>query len=89
MTGTPVRHIAVAPASFMEHFYCHFGALSAADTGSTVVMEALATATTTQYGIILASMAELKTSSIAASVTTGGGNRDSATCRLSPDKRTK
>ena len=37
-----------APASFMEQFDGHFGALSAAATGSTFVMGVLATATTTQ-----------------------------------------
>ena len=73
----------------MEQFDGHFGALSATDTGSTVVMEALATATTTQYQKILATMAELKTLSITEAATTGGGNRDSATGRLTPDKRTK
>ena len=38
-----------APASCMEQFDGHFGALSATDTRSTVVMEALATVTTMQY----------------------------------------
>ena len=42
-----------------------------------------------QYEKILAVMAELKTMSIAAAATTGGGNRDIATGRLTPDKRTK
>ena len=87
--GTLGSHIAGAPASFMDQFDGHFGALSAATTGSTVVMEALATATTMQYDRIMASMAELKTLSIAAAVTPNGGNRDSATGCLSPDKLTK
>ena len=52
-------------------------------------MEALATATTTQYNIILASMAELKTLSIAASAMTIGGTCDSATDCPSPNKRSK
>ena len=82
-------HIAGAPAYFMDQFDGNFGALSAAATGITVVMDALATSTTTQYDIILASMAELKILSIAASATTGGGNRDSATGRLSPNECTK
>ena len=47
MAGTARSQSAGAPASFMEQFYGHFGALSAASTGSTVVMEALVTATTT------------------------------------------
>ena len=78
-----------ASAYFVENFDGHFGALSAAATRSTAMMEALAKDTTMQYDIILASMAELKTLSIAVSATTVGGNRDSATGRLSPDKRTK
>ena len=41
-----------------------------------------------QYEKILAVMAELKTLSIAAAATTGGGNRDSVTGRLTPDERT-
>ena len=73
----------------MEQFDEHFGALFVISTGSTAMMEALAKDTTMQYDIILASMAELKTLSIAVSATTVGGNRDSATGRLSPDKRTK
>ena len=52
-------------------------------------MEALATSTITQYDKILSSMTELKTLSIAASATTDGGNRDSATGRLYRDERTK
>ena len=78
-----------APASFMEKFDGHIGALSAAATKSTVVMEALSTAATIQYEKILAAMAQLKTLSIAAAATTGGGNRDSATGRLTPDELTK
>ena len=78
-----------APVSFMEEFNCHFGALSAAATVSTAVMESMAAATTTQYNKILASMAELETLSTAASATTGGGTRNSATVRPSPDERTK
>ena len=78
-----------APASFMEQFDGHSGALSAAATGSTAVMEALATAANTQYEKILTTMAELKTLSIVAAETTSGGNRDSATGRLTPDERTK
>ena len=58
------------PASFMEQFDGHFGALSVAVTGIIVVMEALAMATTTQYKKILAAMAELKTLSITAAATT-------------------
>ena len=73
----------------MEKFDGHFGALSATATGSTVVTDALATATTTKYDKILASMPEPKTLNIAASATTGGGNSDSATSRLSLDKLTK
>ena len=73
----------------MEQFDGHFGALSATDNGSTVVMEALATATTTQYRKIMAIMAELKTLSISVSVTTGSGNRDSTTGRLATDECTK
>ena len=42
-------------------------------------------ATTMQYDKLLDSVAELKTLSIAASVTTGVGNRDSATGRLTPE----
>ena len=52
-------------------------------------MEALTTATTMQYEKILSTMADLKTLSIAAAETTGSGNRDSATGRLTLDKRTK
>ena len=73
----------------MEQFDGHFGALSSAATGSTVVIEALATDTIMQYEKILAFMAELKTFSIAESATIGGGNRDSATGRLAPDEHTK
>ena len=69
----------------MEQFDGHFGALSAAATGSTVVMESLVEATITQYNKIMTSMAKLKTLSIAASATTGGSTRDSATGRPSPD----
>ena len=51
--GTPGSHIVGAPASFIKQFDGHFGDLSTKATGSTVVMEALATATTTQYdGIV-------------------------------------
>ena len=88
-TGTPGIHIVGAPASFTDQCDGHFSTLSAAATGSTVVMEALAMATTTQYDIIMASIAELKTLSIAASATTGGSNHDSATGRLSTYERTK
>ena len=49
MAGTPRIHIAGAPDSFMEKFDEHFGSLSAAATKSTVVMEALVSAITTQY----------------------------------------
>ena len=73
----------------MDQFDGHFDALSAAATRSTVVMEAPDTETTTQYDQILATMAELKMISIAALETTGDGNRDSATGRLTPDERTK
>ena len=52
-------------------------------------MESLAAATTMQYNKILASMAELKTLSIAESATTGGGTWDSAIGRSSPNKLTK
>ena len=52
-------------------------------------MESLAVATTTQYKTILASMAELKTLSIAASAITIGGTCDSATGCPSPNKRSK
>ena len=64
----------VMPWLRMSDFDGHFGALSAASTGSTVVMEAMATATTTQYKKILVSMADLKTLIIAATATTDGGN---------------
>ena len=73
----------------MEQFDGHFGALSAVAKGSTVVMEALAMATTTQYEKILSIMAELETLSIAAAATTGGGNRGSSTSRITPYERTK
>ena len=79
----------VSPASFMEQSDGHFGALSAVATGSTAVMESLVAATNTQYNKILASMDELNNLSIAASATTGGGNTESSTGRLSPDERTK
>ena len=82
-------HIAGALASFMEHFDGHFGALSASASGSTVVMESLAAATTTQYNKILDSMAELKMLSIAASVTTCGSTRESATGCPPPEEDTK
>ena len=72
----------------MEKIDGHFGTLSAAATGSTVVMEALATSTTTQYDKIIATTAELKTLNITASETTGGDNGDSATGRLTPEERT-
>ena len=55
----------------MNHFDGHFGALSVAATRITVVMEALATATTKQYEKIMATMAELKNLSIVAAATTG------------------
>ena len=89
MMGTPGSQSAGAPASFVEKFYGHFGAPSVVATVSTVMMEALVTATTTQYEKILASMADLKTLSIVASTTTSSGNRDSATGRLTPNERTK
>ena len=73
----------------MEKFDGHFGALSVASTGISVVTEALATSTTKQYEKVMSTMTDLKTPSIAAAATTGGGNRDSATGRLTPDKRTK
>ena len=73
----------------MEQFDFHFGPLSNAVTRSTIVMESLEVATTTQYNKILASMAELKTLSIAASATTGGGTCDTATGCTSPNERTK
>ena len=73
----------------MEQFDGHFGALSAASTGSNTVMESLAAATTTQYNKIMASMAELKTLSITESAMTGGSTCDSATGRPPPEKRTK
>ena len=88
-SGTPGSHISGAPASFRDQFDGHFSALSAAANGITAVMESLAAATTTQYKNNLASMAELKTLSIASSAMTGGGTRDSATGRTSPNKRTK
>ena len=43
--GTAGTQVEGAPVSFMDHFESHFSALSAAATGSTAVMEALATAT--------------------------------------------
>ena len=55
----------------MEQFNCHFGALSAAGTGSTVVVEVLDISTTTHYNKIMATMAELKNLSIVAAATTG------------------
>ena len=73
----------------MKYFDNHFGALSAAATGSTAVMESLAAATTMQYNKNLTSKAELKTLSIAAYATTSGGTHDSATGRPSPNERTK
>ena len=84
MAGTAGSQGAGTPDSFMELFYGHFGDLSATATGSTSVMEALVMANTTQYDKNLATMADLKTLSIAASETTGGSNRDSATGRLTP-----
>ena len=83
------QRAAGAPASFMEQLDGHLGALSAAATGSTVVMEALDMVTNTQYNKIMATVAGLKMLSIAASATTGGGNRDSDTVRLTPNERTK
>ena len=73
----------------MEQFDGHFGALSVASTGISVVTEALATSTTKQYENVMSTMTDLKTLSIAAAATTGGGNHDSATGRLAPDERTK
>ena len=73
----------------MDQFNGYLCALSATATRSTVVIESPAAATTTQYNKILASMAELKTISIAASATTVGGTRDSASGHPSPDKLTK
>ena len=73
----------------MQQFDGHFRVLSSAATGSTPVMEALAMTTTTQYKKILAAMDYLKTLSIAAAAMNSGGNRDSATVRLTPNKRTK
>ena len=87
--GTPGIQIASAPDSFMEQFDGHFGALSATATGITIMMEALAMDTTTQYNKILVYMAELKTLSIAASATTDSGNRDSATGDISSDECAK
>ena len=87
--GPQGSHTEVAPASFMEQFDGHFGALSAAATSSTVVMESLAASTTMQYNKIMASMAKLKTLIIAASATTVSGTRESATSRPSPDECTK
>ena len=71
-----------APVSFMEKFDSHFDVLSAIDTRSTVMVEALAMAATTQYDKILATMAELKTLSITESATTGRGNCDIAKGRI-------
>ena len=87
--GTAGSQVAGAPASFMDQLNGHFGALSTAANGSTVAMKALATATNMQYDKILSTMSELKTLIISASVTTGGGNRDSTTGCLTPNKRTK
>ena len=74
MAGTAGSQGEGSPVSFMEHFDGHFGAQSAASTGSTVVMESLVTATTTQYKKILVSMADMKTLIIAATATTDDGN---------------
>ena len=49
-----------APASFMENFDGHFGALNAAATGSNTVIKQLAAMTTTQYDKISAGIVELK-----------------------------
>ena len=87
--GTSGRRGEVAPASFMEQFDGHFGALSTAATRSTVMMETMATATTMHYEKILAAMDELKTLRIAAAETTGSRNRDSTTGRLTPDEWTE
>ena len=88
-SGPQESHISGAPASFTEQFYGHFGALSDAATGSTVVMESLKACNIMQYNKILASMAYLKTLSISASVKTRGGIHDSATGHPSPNENTK